>query len=111
MTPTGSERPQTRIKRMPVKTHAVMKVVAEEVQRATEKFPTWPTDPLHAVAVLNEEVGELNKAILQATYEPRKASPFDVRGEAVQAAAMAVRFLMSLDKYEYFTQDQHSQDD
>lgn len=25
--------------------------VFEEVERATEKFPTWPNDPLHALAV------------------------------------------------------------
>lgn len=84
--------------------------VVRELERATAKFPTWPTDPLHAVAVVNEEVGELNKAILQATYEPEKANMLDVGDEAVQAAAMALRFVMSLPRYQLFRCHQHRQD-
>lgn len=82
--------------------------VLDEIERATRKFPTWPTDPLHAVAVLGEEFGELTKAVLQSVYEPHKANPDDdVRPEAVQTAAMALRFLMSLDRYEYTRGVQH----
>jgi NTP pyrophosphatase (non-canonical NTP hydrolase) len=84
-------------------------LIESEVGKATQKFPTWPTDPLHAVAVLNEEVGELNQAVLQHVYEPHKSSPGDIRTEAIQTAAMALRFIMSLDRYEYFTSIQHSQ--
>jgi NTP pyrophosphatase (non-canonical NTP hydrolase) len=79
-----------------------------EVARATAKFPTWPTDPLHALAVLGEEYGELTKAVLQHTYEPHKSTLEDVRQEAIQTAAMALRFLSSLDKYEYRQCPQHS---
>lgn len=84
-------------------------LVREEVGKATNKFPTWPTDPLHAVTVVNEEVGELNKAVLQCTYEPGKSTTNDVRMEAIQAAAMSIRFLLSLDEYKYRERDQHSQ--
>lgn len=87
-------------------------VVAEtldEVGRATSKFPTWPTDPLHALAVLGEEFGELTKAMLQLTYEPHKTSMNEVRNEAIQTAAMALRLAMSLDRYEYTRSDQHEQ--
>ena len=73
------------------------------------KFPTWPTHALHAVAVVNEEVGELNKAILQAIYEPHKSGPAEVRAEAIQAAAMAIRFVRSLNAYSYSPSTQHSQ--
>ena len=83
--------------------------VQAELDAAVRKFPLWPTDPLHAVAVLNEEVGELNKAILQTVYEPSKATRQDVRDEAVQVAAMALRFLASLDDYDYNTVRQHEQ--
>jgi hypothetical protein len=83
--------------------------VLQEVERATVKFPTWPSDPLHALAVLGEEYGELNKAVLQAVYEPHKSSPADVREEAIQCAAMAVRFLMSLTIYQYEGSNQHLQ--
>ena len=83
--------------------------VVEELARAAEKYPTWPTDPLHALAVLGEEYGELTKAVLQHTYEPHKASIIDVRMEAIQTAAMALRFAMSLDRYEYCRCEQHQQ--
>jgi hypothetical protein len=80
-----------------------------EVVRATNKFPTWPTDAIHALAVLQEEVGELTKEVVQLTYEPHKSTLEAVRREAVQTAAMALRFLMSLDRYEFLAGQQHSQ--
>lgn len=89
-----------------------MKVVSEvlkEVEKATAKFPTWPTDPLHALAVLGEEYGELTKAVLQFTYEPHKTNLQEIRTEAIQTAAMAVRFAMSLGKYDYKRAEQHKQ--
>lgn len=66
-------------------------------------------DPLHALAVLGEEFGELTKAMLQLTYEPHKNSAAEVRSEAVQTAAMALRLLASLDVYEYRPGVQHAQ--
>ena len=87
----------------------VIEEVKAELARATTKFPTWPTDPLHALAVLGEEYGELNKAMLQLTYEPHKVTPADVREEAIQTAAMALRLAMSLDRYEYKRSQQHEQ--
>ena len=87
-----------------------MDEVLEELARATCKYPTWPTDPLHALAVLGEEFGELTKAVLQRAYEPDKASLADVREEAVETAAMALRFLLSLERYEYKESVQHRQD-
>lgn len=83
--------------------------VMAEIEKATHKFPTWPTDPLHALAVLGEEYGELTKAMLQHTYEPLKSTRDDVREEAIQAAAMAIRLIMSLNRYEYAPCVQHEQ--
>ena len=83
--------------------------VLREVARATAKFPTWPTDPLHALGVLMEEVGELSKAVVQEVYEPHKNEPGEVRREAIQAAAMALRLVMSLDHYEFSPCPQHRQ--
>lgn len=88
---------------------SVIEQVISEVSRATNKYPTWPTDPLHALAVLGEEYGELNKAMLQLTYEPHKTSPEEVRMEAIQTAAMAIRLAMSLEDYRYAPCHQHSQ--
>lgn len=84
--------------------------VMAELERATTKFPTWPTDPLHALAVLGEEFGELTKEILQLTYEPHKSSKAKVREEAIQTAAMALRLVMSLDQYQYTAGQQHKQE-
>ena len=83
--------------------------VLEELRRAMDKFPTWPTDPLHALAVVGEEFGELTKDVLQYTYEPHKTNLDRVRAEAIQTAAMALRFAASLDAYEYRRGAQHMQ--
>ena len=88
---------------------AVVREVMDELEKAIRKFPTWPTDPLHAVGVFNEEAGELSKAVLQQVYEPHKNKPDDVRKEAQQAAAMALRFLVSLDSYDWTPGVQHDQ--
>lgn len=84
--------------------------ITRELDRAVSKFPEYPTDPLHALAVLGEEYGELNKAVLQLTYEPLKTSKDEVRSEAIQTAAMAIRFLLSLDRFEYKQSEQHRQE-
>ena len=84
--------------------------ILAEVARATAKFPTWPTDPLHALAVLGEEFGELTQDVLQMVYEPHKTSAANVRTEALQTAAMALRFFASLDRYQFQKSAQHSKD-
>lgn len=87
----------------------IFNTIIDELQRATVKFPTWPTDPLHALAVLGEEYGELTKEMLQMVYEPHKSSKEKVRLEAIQCAAMALRLAMSLDTYQYTRGPQHKQ--
>lgn len=84
--------------------------VYSELTSAIEKFPTWPTDPLHALAVLGEEFGELTKDVLQMSYEPGKTNAENVRKEAIQTAAMALRFVASLDAYIYKAGEQHRQE-
>ncbi len=90
---------------------AIMAEIEQEIGRAVAKFPAWPTDIIHAGNVVSEEAGELAKAILQAVYEPHKSTLTDVREEAVQTAAMCIRFLVSMDRYELMTSDQHLQGD
>ena len=87
----------------------VMSAVYTELERAIAKFPKWPTDPLHALAVLGEEFGELTKDVLQMSYEPSKTTAENVRKEAIQTAAMALRFVASLDDYIYKAGEQHRQ--
>lgn len=87
----------------------VLAPIFVELEKALQKFPTWPTDPLHALSVLGEEFGELTKEVLQMTYEPHKTGPEKIRTEAVQTAAMAIRFFVSLDQYLYAPGIQHRQ--
>jgi hypothetical protein len=77
--------------------------VLNELHRAELKFPTWPTDPLHALAVLGEEFGELTQAMLELKNEPEKprATIEHVRTEAIQTAAMALRLLKNMDRYDF----------
>jgi hypothetical protein len=75
--------------------------VCEELARAESIHPEWPTDPVHAQAIVSEESGELTKAVLQEVYEPSKNLPGDVRTEAIHTAAMALRFLVNFDKYRW----------
>lgn len=84
--------------------------ILEEVENATRKFPSWPTDPLHAFGIVSEEYSELSKAVLQNVYEPHKTGINEIRTEAIQTAAMAIRFLMSLDNYEFVPSTQHNQE-
>jgi hypothetical protein len=81
-----------------------IEMVFEELRRAERKFPGFPTDPIHAAAVLAEEVGELQQACLQWTYEG--GSLEDVTKEAVQSAAMALRFLFNMESLRRRPSDQ-----
>jgi len=86
---------------LPIDLQVFLGDVVLELGRAKELFPRWPTDPLHALAVLSEEHGELTKAILQLMYEPEKSGRKNVRAELVQTAAMCLRMALSLDNHHY----------
>jgi NTP pyrophosphatase (non-canonical NTP hydrolase) len=75
-------------------------LIESEFMRAMRKHPSWPRDPVHAAAVLAEEMGELQKAALDFEYH-RYLSKDKMAKEAVQLATMAVRFLMNLEGLDY----------
>lgn len=76
----------------------VISAVFAELQRAERKFPGFPTDPIHAAAIVSEECGELQKACLQLTYENGDMQAVETEG--VHTAAMALRFLFHLESLE-----------
>lgn len=95
---------------MSAQLNAVVDEVRAELQRAVAKFPTWPNDPVHAAIVVGEESGELQRAVLQAVYEPHKGTMADAREEAIQTAAMAIRFVLGLPHYVPVHSEQHEQE-
>lgn len=72
--------------------------VFKELRKAEHKFPGFPTDPIHAVAILAEECGELQQACLDWTYG--RGEKKQVYDEAIQCAAMSLRFLFNYNKME-----------
>lgn len=76
-----------------------IELIIAELDKAEKKFPAWPTDPIHAAAVLGEEAGELHQACLDACYRGKDGLACET--EAAQTGAMAVRFLMGLDNYKF----------
>lgn len=68
--------------------------ILAELERAETKFPGFPTDPIHAAAVVAEESGELVQAALQFSYEDEGYQSM-IR-EAIQTGAMALRFLINV---------------
>lgn len=79
----------------------VLDMVAVELMKVEKVHPEWPLDPLHAIGILQEEVGELTKDVLQMVYEPEKTSMNNINAEAVQVGAMAFRFLLATGTYEF----------
>lgn len=85
--------------------------VVDEAVKAMGEYPDWPTDPLHALAILGEEFGELTKDILQLTYEPHKTTIDNAKKEAIQTAAMAIRFISGFDQYQFKKSEKPSTDE
>ena len=72
--------------------------IIDELLAAEKKFPGFPDDAVHAAAIVAEEAGELTRASLDFHYG-RETSREEMRKEAAQTAAMAIRFLVHLDEY------------
>jgi hypothetical protein len=79
----------------------IIKESANELERAIIKFPWWFKDPIHAFSIVQEEIGETQKEIIQSKYEPDKSSLNDIKKEAIQSIAMLIRFLENIEKYEF----------
>ena len=54
-------------------------------------------------------MGELQKAVLDRCYKFDSVSIEEIRAEAVQVAAMAIRFMESLSEYQWRAGEQHMQ--
>ena len=81
---------------MPSRLDQIIEDIQNELVRAFDRFPEFPTDPVHAAAIVAEEAGELVRASLQATYQQADWEWEEVKEEAVQTAAIALRFLVMM---------------
>ncbi|MFP7610172.1 hypothetical protein [Serratia quinivorans] len=68
--------------------------ISDELAAAEKKHPTWPTDTVHASAILNEEAGKLTQAAID--YHYHNGSLEKVRSYAARVGAMAIRVLINL---------------
>ena len=91
--PGGVESPETFL---------VQEVLAE-LRRAERIHPTWPDDPIYAAAIIGEEAGEVIKAVNNAVTGKKDGKDSDYRTEAIQCAAMCIRFLKNLDNFNWDT--------
>ncbi len=74
----------------------ILTEVENEIDQAVRKFPWWPQDPIHAAGIVVEEAGELVQAAQNFNYHSGRLDA--MRREAVQTAAMAIRFLRHFDR-------------
>jgi len=79
---------------------SIIDTVFDELWRASEAFPDWPEDYVHAAAIVSEEAGELLQAANNLVHEQKPSSVRDMKKEAIQTAAMAVRFIINLPEEE-----------
>ncbi|MDP1708273.1 MAG: hypothetical protein Q8L89_04320 [Gammaproteobacteria bacterium] len=80
----------------------IVEEIATEIASAVQKHPEWPRDIIHQWAIVQEEAGETQKDVLQWVYDTVDGDAYmyqkeKVRAEAVQTAAMCLRFLVHLD--------------
>lgn len=69
----------------------IINEVLNELKKAKEKYPEWPDDKIHQVAIMAEESGEAVRAALNHVYHNEHISEY--RTELLQTAAMCIRCL------------------
>lgn len=73
-------------------------VIDAELNKAKQKHPDFPNDPFKQLAIMQEEAGEVTKAVLHFHYEGGKLD--DIRKELIQTAAMCMRMLEKIDMWD-----------
>jgi len=78
------------------KVDRVIQELLFELAKANAKHGPMPDDTVHAAAILAEEAGEALKASLEFVYE--NGSDSEIRKEAIQTGAMAIKLVLYLDR-------------
>lgn len=71
--------------------------IEKQLIRAENKHPAWPTNIFEQVAIMNEEAGEVTKAVLH--YKREGGTLQDIEEELQQTAAMCMRMLKGLENF------------
>jgi len=69
--------------------------IQQEFERAKRKHPDFPKDMFRQLAIMQEEAGEVTKAVLHYHYE--NGTLEDVCQELIQTATMCMRILDALE--------------
>lgn len=70
---------------------AIVATILKELAKAEKKHPHYPDDMFVQLAIMQEEAGEVTKAVL---HYHSKMVPFDdIEKELIQTAAMCIRML------------------
>lgn len=82
----------------------VFDLVKDGIKKAEQLHPQWPHDPLHASALISEEVGELSQACTDFCYPEDsnkriRVTERDMMEEAIHVAVTAIRFIAHLHTY------------
>jgi hypothetical protein len=73
---------------------AAMAMIIQEVYSAQRRYPLWPSNLVMAAAIAEEESGEVVKECNTYHWKQGPTTLDDIRKEAIQAAAMWIRFLV-----------------
>lgn len=68
--------------------------IDKELKRSEKLHPNYPTDMFRQLAIMQEESGEVAKAVLD--YHFAKDSIEHIKEELIQTAAMCVRMMNNL---------------
>lgn len=73
--------------------------IAKELARAEKKHPNFPENMYEQLAIMQEEAGEVSKAVLH--YHHEGGTLQDVKKELIETAAMCMRMYKALQKSSY----------
>lgn len=65
-----------------------------ELASARKRYPAWPTDIVHATAVMTEEANEALKSANEVRWGHKITTLADVRKEVIQTIAMCLRLVV-----------------
>jgi len=90
------DRLKAKLERLEPEVKRLMKYdeIQSELERAEKKHPSFPKDMFQQLAIMQEEAGEVTKAVLHYHFE--NGNIYEVREELVQTAAMCMRMLQTL---------------